>query len=174
MKLKIAFVGKLGSGKDTSANYFINKYGGIKLSFAEPLYDILHYAQEKCKFPIEKDRKFLQFVGTEWARSIDENIWIKMLLEKSKTINDNLYCSDVRFKNELLSLKEEGWICIKLNRNHVNKDRLGTGDKNHSSETEIDHLLDDLFDYIIDNNTTQEDLYLKLDLLNLRKTSPNH
>jgi hypothetical protein len=160
--MKIAFVGKMGTGKDTCVNYLLNKYGGTKLSFSEPLYEILHFAQKKCGFKIEKDRKFLQLVGTEWARNVDENVWIKLMVEKSKKITGNMYCSDVRFINELKFLKEDGWTCIKINRNKVNVDRVGSGSNNHLSEIEIDKMDSTLFDFIIDNNSSLEELYSKI------------
>jgi hypothetical protein len=162
LKMKLAFIGKMGTGKDTCVDYLVDTYGGTKLSFSEPLYDILHYAQQKCGFKIEKDRKFLQLVGTEWARNKDENVWLKLMVEKSKTIKGNLYCSDVRFINELKFLKEDGWTCIKINRNKVNKNRVGSGYINHPSEIEIDTMDPILFDYIIDNNFSLEELYTKL------------
>lgn len=39
--MKIAFGCTMGSGKDTSVSYLIEKYGGIKLSFSEPIYHII-------------------------------------------------------------------------------------------------------------------------------------
>ena len=43
MPIKIAFGGKMGTGKDCAVKYMINKHTGVKLSFADPIYDILHY-----------------------------------------------------------------------------------------------------------------------------------
>jgi hypothetical protein len=67
MQLKISFSGKAGSGKDVSVKYLIDKYGGKKF-FSKPIYDILYYAQNICGFKQEKDRKFLQWIGTEWVK----------------------------------------------------------------------------------------------------------
>lgn len=58
--LLIAFCGGMGIGKNTCVDYLIDKYGGVRLAFTDPLYDIKHYAQTICGFPHEKDRKFLQ------------------------------------------------------------------------------------------------------------------
>jgi hypothetical protein len=80
--VKIAFGYKRRVGKDTSCDYLIGKYGGIKLSFAEPLYQILYFAQDICGFEHSKDRKFLQFVGTEWARTINSDVWAELLVKK--------------------------------------------------------------------------------------------
>jgi len=57
--MRIAFGYKARSGKDTSADYLARAYGGERLAFAQPLYDILQHAQRTCGFPDEKDRAFL-------------------------------------------------------------------------------------------------------------------
>jgi len=132
--LRICFHGKMGSGKDTASDYLIRKYGGVKLTFAEPLYDLLYHCQKKCGFTIEKDRKFLQFIGTEWARTKDENIWIKLAIEKLKKLNCNVFNNDCRFENELTALKNENFFCIKIVRDGNFEDRLiGGGKINHES-----------------------------------------
>jgi hypothetical protein len=160
MKLKIAFGDQMGVGKDTCVEYLIEKYGGVKVSFAEPLYDILNYAQKVCNYKSEKDRKFLQFVGTEWARSINENVWVELLLQKSRSIDDNMFVSDIRFINELTALKDDGWTCVKLNRCSVDDNRKGSGTTKHDSEKGI---VDERWDYVISNDDTLEELYRKLD-----------
>ena len=76
---KIAFGGKMGVGKDFAVEYLRNRYSGNKLSFAKPIYDILNFAQKTCGFREEKDRQFLQFIGTEWARQKNPDIWVEKL-----------------------------------------------------------------------------------------------
>lgn len=170
--LKIAFGYKCGSGKDECCDYLTREYGGNKLSFASPIYDILKYTQLSCNFDCIKDRKFLQFVG-EWARETDENVWVKILLKNSKRLRNNIYISDLRRINEFNALKQDGWICIKINRNlseeETNK-RLGNGYKNHDTEFQLDSYPDQMWDYIIENNETLEELYKKLDYLILKIT----
>jgi hypothetical protein len=85
--VKIAFGYKRRVGKDTSCDCLVEKYGGIKLSFAEPLYKILNFAQDMCHFNKTKDRKFLQFIGTEWARTINNNVWVDLLIEQLDNSN---------------------------------------------------------------------------------------
>jgi hypothetical protein len=169
MRLKIAFGGKMRSGKDTSADYLIKNHGGIRLSFSEPLYNILHYAQRVCNFTLEKDRWFLQTVGTEWARSKNSNVWIDLLIKKVNDVESstNIYNSDVRFKNEFDALKKAGFILIKLKRKVVEIDNGSVG---HISEVELDSIPDSNWDYVIDNNDGIEELYRKLDsiIINLK------
>lgn len=161
--MKIAFGYKAGSGKDLSIKYLIKKYGGNKIYFSEPLYDILFYAQKVCGFEIKKDRKFLQFVGTEWARNINSDIWINLLISNSNKLDGHIYCSDVRFINEFESLKKNGWILIKISRTNIDSKRIGNGYNNHISEIDLDYVKDNEWDYIIENNGTIKELYNKLD-----------
>ena len=167
-QVKIAFHGKMGTGKDTSVDYLIRKHGGVKISFSEPLYNILHYAQEICGFEKKKDRKFLQFIGTEWGRNIQDNIWVDLAIKKSqKETTKNVYNSDCRFFNELEALKKTGFLCVKIKRTNIVKSRLGSGYINHESEKGLD---DCLFDFVIENNGTLLELYKKIDeIFNLIK-----
>jgi hypothetical protein len=163
MTLKIAFGGIMGSGKDTCVDYLCRKYPEYtRISFAGALYDILHYAQEKCGFAKIKDRKFLQFIGTDWARNIDENVWINIVLNKN--IKGIGLLSDIRFPNEFKALKKDGWICIKVIRDNIAKNRAGNGNNNHESELSLNEIKDEDWDFIIDNNYTLEELYKKLDI----------
>jgi hypothetical protein len=163
MTLKIAFGGIMGSGKDTCVDYLCTKYPEhTRISFAGALYDILSYAQEKCGFEKTKDRKFLQFIGTEWARSINENVWVDIVLDTD--IKGIGLLSDIRFPNEFKALKNNGWICIKVIRDDTDKfERQGTGSHTHSSENSIQEIPTKDWDIIIHNNSTKEDLYKRLD-----------
>jgi len=167
--MKIAFGYKISSGKDTCVDYLIQKYGGKKYSFSKYLYDILYYAQNICNFNKEKDRKFLQWIGTEWGRNIDKDVWIKLFLKDVKKDENNgvtnFFCSDVRFLNEFESLKKDGWICVKLNRYIENDERIGSGNEKHISEYELDSLADDKWDFVINNNQTLNDLIKIMDKL---------
>ena len=158
--MKIAFSGKMGSGKDTAVDYLINKINGTQISFAEPIYNIMNYAQNVAGFSLEKDRKFLQLVGTEWARNIDNNVWVNIALEKARKLEGNVFVSDLRFINEFESLKDDGWVCVKLIRNTSNNSkRAGTGSVSHISETILDTIPNNRWDYIIYNNGTLEKFY---------------
>ena len=159
--VKIAFGYKRRVGKDTSCDYLIKKYGGIKLSFAEPLYKILNYAQGVCHFSETKDRKFLQFIGTEWARTINANVWVDLLIEQLNTTEDsNVYVADLRFKNEFEVLKQHGFVCV-----HIKNDVVVSSDGyiNHQSDLDLDNF--DGWDCTIENIGPIENLYAQLDHL---------
>mgnify|MGYP003475731213 FL=1 len=106
----IGITGVAGSGKDTAADYLVSKYGFTKVSFAAILKNMLSVAG--LPEPSNRDdkekivegfnftwREAAQTLGTEWGRSLDENIWVKLTmasLEEGK----NYVFSDVRFDNE--------------------------------------------------------------------------
>ena len=160
---KIAFAGKMGSGKDTASDYMIEKYKGTKVSFASPIYDIMNFAQKTCGFELEKDRKFLQIVGSEWAREKNPSVWIDILLKKTSNKHGNFFVSDLRYNKELEVLKKEKWICVKIVRTFIDKDREGTGSIKHESETSLDNVINEKWDYVIENNSSIESFYAQLD-----------
>ena len=159
--LKLAFGFKMGVGKDTAANYLIKKYGGNNIKISKPIYDILFYTQQKCGFETKKDRKFLQWIGTEWGRAKDNNVWINLTLKEVTTGNN--YITDLRFINEFTKLKQDGWKCIRLDKIKIEPNREGSGDKFHISETELKYLPDYEWDFIINNDSTEEEFFKKLD-----------
>lgn len=163
--MKVAIHGKAGVGKDTMVNYMISKYGGTKLAFSDPIYEIMYYAQEVCGFDKEKDRKFLQQIGTEWARNKDPNVWVNIALERSKKIKTNVYITDIRFPNEYEAVRnDEDWLIVKIKRDEelIENNRIGNGNSNHISEKGLE---DSLFNIIIYNNSTLDNFYKQIDNL---------
>ena len=153
--------------KDTFCNYIIRKLSKLKINkiaFADPIYDIMYYAQGVCGFENTKDRKFLQFIGTDWARNKQDDIWVNIALTKSKNLEVALI-SDLRFNNEFKILKENGWFNVKIIRNNSPTTRIGNGNIDHSSETELDILHNLSWDYIIENNGTLDEFYKKIDIM---------
>lgn len=161
--IRIAFGCQARVGKDTSALYLSRYFDDVKLlSFAAPLYEIMTFAQKTCGFPEVKDRKFLQWVGTEWGRSIDPDIWVKLLIDKVKHLDCPIIVTDVRFVNEFEALKKEGFTMVRIVRD-IDVD-MPTAAANHLSETSA--LNANLpWDYIINNDSTLEELYKQLDLI---------
>lgn len=126
-------------------------------------------------------RLLLQLMGTECGRQIiHPNIWVNATMidyrpygyEKgsNKNVADvledihfntlnypNWIITDVRFPNEAKAITDRGGINIRLQRNE-NKQVLTSTDI-HPSETALDLYK---FDYVIDNNSTIEELIEKL------------
>lgn len=124
---------------------FLEKCGGVRLSFSDPLYNILHYAQRICGFKVEKDRAFLQWVGTEWGRRKDEGVWLDWVLSQINH-NSNSFVDDVRFPNEFWALKKRGFTMVKICRDDLEDEMF----RSHSSETACEEF-DKEWDYIINN-----------------------
>lgn len=174
--LKVAFGYQARVGKDTAAEYLKNKHGGVTLSFAAALYDIMNYAQGVCNFQKEKDRQFLQYIGSEWARTKEPDVWVNIVVNKIKNLiqNDpgvNIYITDVRFPNEFDALEKLGFILVNLRRDDVSRMKNDNSLLNHEvalhiSETAlIPYTQQGKWHFTIQNSGTKEEFYSKLDLL---------
>ena len=164
--MRIAFGCQARTGKDTAADYMHKKYNGMILRFADPLKDIMDYAQRRCGFKQTKDTQFLQMIGTDWARGRDPDVWIKLLIAQvednntdtnTQTNSNNYFVSDLRFRNEAIALKHAGFTCVRIMRD----DRVIDRSQTHQSEVNLVNW--DGWDYVIENNGTLEEFYKKLD-----------
>jgi len=169
--MKIAFGITSGCGKDTSVDYLINLYGGVKFSFAKPLYDMMYHSQEVLGLTQKKDRKFLQMFGDFFRSEVNEDIFVNLCIGQVNSTDGNGHCyiSDLRFINEFRKLKSNGFFCVKINRSADNSARIDNGNQHHISETSLQNINDDEWDCIIDNNGTLQDLYRQLDSIFLDK-----
>jgi energy-coupling factor transporter ATP-binding protein EcfA2 len=171
----VVFVGRMGSGKTTLANYLADHLGYKKVSFADPIRNMLRGLglttedMQEGKYinhPLLSGRNprfALQTLGTEWARDImHKNFWVNIW--KYNTLNFSLgeqfvATDDCRFDNEAATVKKIGGTLIRINRDGVVKD-------SHRSEAEIDGIQ---CDYEIDNNGSIVDAKNQLiELLGLR------
>ncbi|MFW6249345.1 MAG: hypothetical protein ACOC4J_06205 [Bacteroidota bacterium] len=85
-------------------------------------------------------REFLQKLGTDAVRNnLHPDTWVNALWADYD--NDDWIITDVRFKNEVNSIKNRGGIIIRLTRNQDSKDT-------HDSETALDNYK---ADFVIDN-----------------------
>ena len=161
----IALHGQMGSGKTTVSNMILNKTQGKIVKFAGPLYAIQQYVYETTGLTLkgEKDRKLLQFIGTDWGRTIDANIWTNIFKATVKTTPESILCvcDDVRFENELDVIKELNGYSIKIKRDNYDKPVNG-GSINHVSEAGLD---DSLFDLVIENNGDLKSLENEINLV---------
>lgn len=87
-------------------------------------------------------REFLQYFGSDICRRIYGKIWIDALMNTIKKEESKLaIITDVRFKNEIMTIQKNNGKVIKLTRSPFID--------NHKSELDIDTY--DNFDYVIDN-----------------------
>lgn len=169
----IGLHGKARSGKDTVADIIVEltKDNGvsrwIKKAFADKMKlccaiitdtPIKHWYMQSMKSQNVKNwnieyRQFMQLFGTEACRrNIVDDIWVRALLDNYNSCFSWII-TDIRFKNELNEVKNRNSILIKIEREL--SDRLI-----HQSETDLDDYYD--WDYIIQNDSTKEDLIEKV------------
>lgn len=175
----IGLCGKKRHGKDTMADYLVNKYGFIKLVLAEPIKNICKelfgFTDEQLYGNKKEDidefwkispRTIMQYFGTEIMRNkfteimphIGDNIFIEILKKKIYNLqrlnNDvKIVVSDIRYLNEVEMIHSLNGFMFKIIRNIVNNP------DDHSSETTIDQINC----CIIDNNNSIENFYLNID-----------
>jgi hypothetical protein len=139
----IGFVGFIGSGKDTAADYLVNFHGFRRDSFANTLKDAVaavfgwdrvllegrtKEAREwreqvdtwwatRLNVPNLTPRLMLQLWGTEVCRNgFHDDIWIASLENKMRKTTDNIVISDVRFPNEIKAIHNAGGIVVRIKR----------------------------------------------------------
>jgi len=131
----IGFVGFIGSGKDTAADYLVNFHGYRRESFAGTLKDAVAavfgwdrtllegrtkearewreqvdpWWAERLDLPNLTPRWILQYWGTEVCRKgFHDDIWIASLENKLRSSKDNIVISDCRFPNEIAAIRRQG------------------------------------------------------------------
>lgn len=180
----IGIVGRKQHGKDTTANYMVEKYGYIRIAFADAIKDMLKcsfgFSEEQLNGNLKetidefwkiKPRQVLQFVGTELFRDkmgeliphIETNFWVFIVKKKiHDTLKVNPHAkfvmSDCRFENEVNFIKEMGGQMIHVFRPTIENN----SESNHSSEKYIDDLP---FDFKIINDGSLDNLHLQVDLI---------
>jgi hypothetical protein len=139
----IGFVGFIGSGKDTAADYLVNFHEFRRDSFANTLKDAVSavfgwdrtmlegrtkqarewreqidpWWAERLGKPDLTPRWILQYWGTEVCRkAFHDDIWIASLENKLRNSQDNIVISDVRFPNEIKAIHNSGGKVIRIKR----------------------------------------------------------
>jgi hypothetical protein len=139
----IGFVGFIGSGKDTAADYLVNFHGFRRDSFANTLKDAVSavfgwdrvllegrtkearawreqidpWWAERLNMPNLTPRWVLQYWGTEVCRQgFHDDIWIASVENKMRKTKDNIVISDVRFPNEIKAIKNAGGKVVRVIR----------------------------------------------------------
>ncbi len=139
----IGFVGFIGSGKDTAADYLVNFHGFRRDSFANTLKDAVAavfgwdrtllegrtkearewreqvdpWWAERLNMPNLTPRWILQYWGTEVCRQgFHDDIWIASLENKMRKTKDNIVISDVRFPNEIKAIHNANGLVVRVKR----------------------------------------------------------
>lgn len=159
----------MGSGKSTAYDWFKSQHDMDQIylaKFAKPLYDLqdMIYSRVDSVIPFKglKDRKLLQFLGTDWGRSLDPDIWIKLWKQDNKVffkLFDIIIVDDVRFNNEAAAIKSEGGFIFQIQSNE-SKNRINVLGEEHESEKGVNL---DYIDAIVQNNGTIEEFHSNLE-----------
>ena len=139
----IGFVGFIGSGKDTAADYLVNFHGFRRDSFANTLKDAVAavfgwdrvllegrttqarawreevdtWWADRLNMPKLTPRWVLQHWGTEVCRQgFHDDIWIASVENKMRKTSDNIVISDVRFPNEIAAIHNAGGKVVRVVR----------------------------------------------------------
>ncbi len=139
----VGFVGFIGAGKDTAADYLVNFHGFRRDSFANTLKDAVSsvfgwdrillegrtqesrewreqvdtWWAERLGIPHLTPRWILQHWGTDVFRvGFHDDIWIASLENKIRKTRDNVVISDVRFANEIKAIKNAGGMVVRIKR----------------------------------------------------------
>lgn len=171
----IGITGQKYNGKDTISDYLVNKYGYIKLAFADILKDIcgilFNFTYEQLYGELKETpdvnifgftpRQMMQYIGTEIFRKYDKNVWVNCVSKLFETCSGKFVISDVRFQNELDMIKGYDGLIIRIIRPNILSTDL------HSSETDIGNFI---VDEEIMNDSTIESLYEKIDIIMSKTT----
>lgn len=176
----ICLSGKVGSGKDTIANYLAKCYNFHKFSFADELKNMLKANGWDEKKDL-KGRKLLQQVGLAF-RNYDEYYWIDSLIyanykfvsEVGRRFTANICLTDCRHVNEIeqfynrllmyypnYRLSKQISIQIK-GPNHDISREMDNETLSDISETGLDKYT---FNYVINNFSTLEEMYAHTDVI---------
>jgi dephospho-CoA kinase len=109
--VKLAIIGKMGSGKTTLVKHLVAEYNFIEFNFGDP---VKKYANEIFGIEIikEKPRKFIQEFA-EILKTLDQNVWVNYIKRQIGESKD-IVVGDVRFMNEYQMLREQGFKFILL------------------------------------------------------------
>ena len=200
----IGVCGFIGSGKDTIADYLVGFHGYRRDSFAGTLKDAVaavfgwdrellegrtpearawreqadQWWANRLNMPNLTPRWVLQYWGTEVCRkAFHDDIWIAALEARLSRRSDDTVISDVRFPNEIQSIRNAGGKIVWVKRGELPSwygvalaANSNTPQPNASSEILQDlgvHISETAwvgtkFDYEIDNNGTIEELYANI------------
>jgi hypothetical protein len=165
----IGFNGTMGVGKSTAVNLLSATAGSpvVLVKFAQPLYDMQEVVYDRIRSVYRrpstfvKDRKLLQWLGTDWGRdTISKTLWVDLWKARVKAVQQEfskaiVVCDDVRFDNEGEALTELGGLVVRITSDRAG-DRIDTkaGIANHASEAGIAEKY--LFRTIANNGTIDE------------------
>lgn len=177
----IGMIGKKRSGKDTFAEALTETHDFARVAFADPLKEAsyatnpivgpailpglpgpgFHHLQdvvdavgwETAKDKVPGVRDFLQRLGTEGIRALDDGFWLRIAtgrISALRSIGSPVVVTDCRYPNEADAIRSAGGVIVRVTRDGMQDD----GDR-HPSETALD---DYVADYHVRNNRSIDEL----------------
>ncbi len=174
-KIIFGLVGQMSSGKDTVANYIVEKYGGVSVSFSKPLRDIL----DRLYMP--HTRENMSFLAQSLIDRFGGDILSKTIATEIARSDKSIFIlPNIRRESDYLHLKDNpGFILVGINteirtcyermvgRNQNPDDITKTWEqfqKDLQLSTEVDIAgLVEKAPVKLDNNGTFQDLYKQVD-----------
>ena len=147
MMVVIGLCGFAGAGKDTVADYLVQRHGFMRVAFADPLKDVVcaifgwdrsvmnGYTEDDRAFREAKDewwsdqlgkritpRNMMQLWGTEVGRKMfHPKLWIFSMQRKIETLVEqgkDIVVSDCRFVEECELIKKLGGTLVRIHRSY--------------------------------------------------------
>lgn len=171
MKKIIGISGRIGSGKDTLADFMIKELSNFKVErryfankikeFHKELTGIGGYTQEEKNLYLE-DFGFtvgegLQKIGEGLRQAYHKSIWVNSVLTGADK-DAYIFLTDIRYPNEADYIKGVDGLLIRLEGDPADVRKNSKRDLTHASETSLDDYKD--FDIIYDNNKGLDELEL--------------
>ena len=119
MAIRIAFIGKNKSGRTWAADYLRSTHNFKKESLGEGvdrIMRIMYYYGTHKRIPWEQ--KLLVY---DALYKIDPNIWIGYMERKLRTTTRDVVVDDARYINEINTLKDLGFVVIRLTAPEVRR-----------------------------------------------------
>ncbi|WP_269581987.1 deoxynucleotide monophosphate kinase family protein [Roseibium sp. Sym1] len=164
----VGLSGRMGAGKSTVAGFLVDECGFTRHSMASPLKSMLrclglddrHLYGDMKTTPCDvlggrTPRYAMQTLGTEWGRKmIDPDLWMNAW--RFTLPEGDVVCDDIRFPNEVATIRSLGGILIRIDRSALEV-------SSHESET---HVFD--VDHVLENDGSIEQINEKVYHLVLR------
>lgn len=172
----ILLCGKARCGKDTVMSYLKDKYESnnkkvINLQFSSYIKEYAKRISDWDGSDETKPRELLQVLGTDIIRNkIDNLFFINRIIDDIKVYKyffDIIIISDVRFPIEIEEIKKNFNNVVSIHINRDDSNNLTDKEKLHITEVALDNYNN--YDYVINNNSSVQELYSKIDELNLRE-----
>ena len=157
----IAFYGAQGSGKSEAASSLLDNHLFEKMSFADPIYDMVSTLLHRDARAFNKHepvlcgksvRHLLQTLGTDWGRHmVGDNIWLDAVDRRLRSVEAMggrkfVVIDDLRFQNEYEWLRERDALIVRIER-----PQLPRAPRMHESEMDWPHFEADL---VLENPST--------------------